>query len=243
MFKVLQGADAVRHIQHRLQQAGFYDGEIDGKWGGVSEGALERLLLTVADAAIMTQIVPTSSARPGLCWGAKVSSVFRDRIRWIAEELRHPEMSSSGFADDLMACIAWETGRTFSASVVNKAGSGATGLIQFLPSTAISLGTTTAQLAKMTAEDQLNYVYKYFRPWAGKLRNLGDVYMAILWPAAVGKPDTYVLWDKESKPTTYRQNAGLDLNKNGTITRAECLVKIRELQAEGFRPGNVWTGG
>lgn len=243
MFKVLQGADAVLHIQHRLQQAGFYDGEIDGKWGGVSEGALERLLLTVADAAIMTQVVPTSSAGPGLCWGAKVSSVFRDRVRWIAEELRHPDVPVKDFANDLMACMAWETDRTFSASVVNKAGSGATGLIQFMPSTAISLGTTTTNLAKMTAEDQLNYVYKYFKPWAGKLRNLGDVYMAILWPAGVGKPDTYVLWDKASKPTTYRQNAGLDLNKDGTITRAECLVKIRELQAEGFRTGNVWTGG
>lgn len=102
------------------------------------------------------------------------------------------------------------------------------GLIQFMPSTAKALGTTTDKLAKMSQIEQLNYVYKYFLPYKGKLRNLGDVYMAILWPKAVGYPDTYVLWNKNKMPTTYRQNSGLDVNKDGTITRAECLVKIRE---------------
>jgi hypothetical protein len=151
---------------------------------------------------------------------------------WIANTLGcHPNY--------LMACMAWESGETFSPSVKNAAGSGATGLIQFMPATARGLGTTTAALAKMTAEDQLNYVYKYFRPYAGKLRNLGDIYMAILWPKGVGQPDHYVLFDKRKWPTGYRQNSGIDVNKDGLVTRAECLVKVNEKLAKGLRPENL----
>lgn len=166
------------------------------------------------------------SGRREIAWGARVSPLFRERVWWIADELGlNP--------DDLMACMAWESGETFSPSVRNAAGSGATGLIQFMPSTAMNLGTSTSKLAKMTAEDQLNYVYKYFRPFAGRLNNLGDIYMAILWPKGVGKPDSYVLWDKGQMPTTFRQNAGLDIDKNGQVTRAECLTKIKQKLVKG----------
>ncbi len=169
-----------------------------------------------------------SVGRRKIAWGSKVSSVFRDRVWWIADTLKvNP--------DYLMACMAWESAETFSPDIKNMAGSGATGLIQFMPSTAIGLGTTTTKLAAMSAEDQLNYVYKYFRPFNGRLNNLGDVYMAILWPKAVGKADSYVLWDKGSRPTTYRQNAGLDVDRDGEITRAECLVKIREKLEKGSK--------
>jgi len=137
-----------------------------------------------------------------------------------------------------MACMAWESGESFSPSVRNAAGSGATGLIQFMPSTAVGLGTSTAKLAAMTAEDQLNYVYKYFKPYAGRLNNLGDIYMAILWPKAVGKPDSYVLWEKGKQPTTFRQNAGLDINKDQKITRKECLEKIEGKLTKGLLPNN-----
>lgn len=166
------------------------------------------------------------SRRREIAWGARVSPLFRERVWWIADQL---ELDP----DDLMACMAWESGETFSPSVKNAAGSGATGLIQFMPSTAMKLGTSTGKLAKMTAEDQLNYVYKYFRPFAGRLNNLGDIYMAILWPKGVGKPDSYVLWDKGEMPTTFRQNAGLDVDKNGKVTRAECLSKIKQKLTKG----------
>jgi hypothetical protein len=163
-----------------------------------------------------------------IAWGSKVSPVFKERLLWTAETLGCDP-------NHLMACIAWESGETFSPSVKNMAGSGATGLIQFMPTTAKGLGTTTAALAQMTAEDQLNYVYKYFRPLAGKLNNLGDVYMAILWPKAVGKIDSYVLFDREKTPTAFRQNAGLDVNKDGKVTRAECLVKVTEKLSKGMQ--------
>ncbi len=57
-------------------------------------------------------------------------------------------------ADDLAAVIWFESGRTFRPDARHPT-SGATGLIQFMPSSAQRLGTTTEQLARMTAEQQL----------------------------------------------------------------------------------------
>lgn len=181
-----------------------------------------------------TVSVPLTSSEPEpkIAWGAKVSPAFKARILWTADALGcHPS--------DLMACMAWESGETFSPDIKNAAGSGATGLIQFMPSTAVGLGTTTQHLSELSAEDQLRYVYEYFKPYAGRLRNLGDVYMAILWPKGVGQPDSYVLFDRTKTPTTFRQNAGLDGNHNGAVTRAECLVKINQKLAKGMQEGYV----
>lgn len=172
-----------------------------------------------------------------IAWGAKVSRTFLDRVRWIVDDLEMGANEADGMCN-LMVCISWETGRKFSPSIKNAAGSGATGLIQFMPAVAKALGTTPEKLAKMTPEDQLNYVWKYFEPYKGKLKTLSDMYMAILWPAAVGKPETYVLWEKGSKPTTYRQNAGLDVNKDGAIIKAEATAKLTAMLAEGMKEGN-----
>lgn len=243
---VLTDDAAVRHVQTTLAAAGYYAGPVDGAWGAVSSDALAQLLAVALagreDAVIDragVQAVSDIDRDPPLCWGAKVSRIFRDRVRWISDALGLPVLTGP---DDLMACMAWESGETFSPAVRNAAGSGATGLIQFMPSTAKALGTSVAALAALTAEDQLQWVYKYFRPFKGRLRNLGDLYMAILWPAGVGKPDSYVLWESAARPTTYRQNAGLDVNRDGAITRGECLTKIMERRAKGFLPGNAWTG-
>lgn len=167
-----------------------------------------------------------------LAWGNRVSLEFREKARRIAVGLGVDP-------SDLMSCMAWESGRTFKPDVKNMAGSGATGLIQFMPTTAKGLGTSVEALAGMTAVQQLDWVEKYFQPWKGKLRDLGDLYMAILWPKAVGQPLEYVLWDQDSRPTTYRQNAGLDVNKDGEITKAECCTKLFAMKAEGLRPENV----
>lgn len=167
-----------------------------------------------------------------LAWGAKVSPTFKERVKWIADTLGCP-------ASHLMACMAWESGETFRADIRNGAGSGATGLIQFMPSTAKALGTTVAALAAMTPEDQLRFVYEYFKPYQGRLHNLGDIYMAILWPGGVEKPLDYVLFDKRKVPTAFRQNSGLDLNKDGLVTKAECLVKVNEKLTKGMQEGYV----
>lgn len=166
-----------------------------------------------------------------LAWGKKVSDEFCRRVREIADSLGTDP-------NHLMACMAFESGETFSPAVKNAAGSGATGLIQFMPSTAQALGTTTDELASMTAEEQLDYVETYFKPSRGKLTSLDDVYMAILWPAAVGKPSDYVLFAKDDPehPKRYIQNAGLDFNQDGIITKAEAADKVRKKLEKGLLP-------
>lgn len=173
-----------------------------------------------------------------LAWGAKVSAAFRLRVIQIAGALG---MDPS----DLMACMAFETDETFRADIRNAAGSGAVGLIQFMPATAAALGTTTTTLAKMTAEEQLTIVLRYFKPWDGRLKNLGDVYGAILWPGMIGRSDAYVVFDKAdpTRPKLYIQNAGLDFNRDGKITRAEICSKIVAKRSKGLMAGNVWESG
>lgn len=91
--------------------------------------------------------------------------------------------------------INFESGRTFNPAIKNSIG--ATGLIQFLGSTAKGLGTTTDALSKMTFQQQLVYLDKYLY---NALRNhltvmgtvpgdftQGDLFMTIFYPVAVGK--------------------------------------------------------
>lgn len=189
-----------------------------------------------------------------LAWGAKVSSVFRDRVWWIADELTK-QQGSLFDANWLMACMAFETGERFTADVRNPAST-ATGLIQFMRDTILALTHTPAQLkamtsaqkvtkgnaelkklAAMTAEDQLNYVYKYFRDMIkarGPIRSLDDCYMAILWPAGMGKPSEYKLWVKGT--SQYAVNAGLDKNKDSVVTKAEAAAKVMEKLVKGLQP-------
>lgn len=165
-----------------------------------------------------------------LAWGAHVSAEFRRLVLLLARE--------GGFdPSDLMAVIAFETGRTFAPDVRN-ALSGATGLLQFMPTTARGLGTTTEALALMTAEEQLRaYVRAYLRPYYGRIRTLSDLYMAVLWPKAVGEAEAFVLFGEGS--TAYLQNKGLDVNKDGAITKAEAAAYVVKAREEGLRPENA----
>lgn len=109
--------------------------------------------------------------------GEKVSTSFSQKVAVIAAEI--------GIDPNwLMQCMAFETAGTFSPSIKTPNGS-ATGLIQFLESTAKGLGTSTAELAKMDAVTQLDYVRAYFMPYKGKLHSLTDVYLTIFYPAAI----------------------------------------------------------
>lgn len=188
-----------------------------------------------------------------LAWGARVSPLFRDKVRAIGEDVRIA-------ANDIMSGIAWESGRSFRPDVRNMAGSGATGLLQFMPAIALTFFHTGAEiramsaaeahaaglaacerLAAMTAEAQLDYVGKYLAPYRGRLHDLADLYMAILWPVAIGKPGDFVLFEKDdpNHPARYRQNAGLDTNADGHVTKTEAAARVVAIRAEGLRPINA----
>lgn len=92
----------------------------------------------------------------------------------------------------LMAVFNFESAGTFSPSIQNKYTK-ATGLIQFMPSTAIGLNTTIDELKKMDFSSQLDYVEKYYAPYKSKIKSFVDLYLATFFPIAIGKPDTWVL--------------------------------------------------
>jgi peptidoglycan hydrolase-like protein with peptidoglycan-binding domain len=145
--------------------------------------------------------------------------------------------------DWLASAISFESG--FSPSIENAAGSGAVGLIQFMPSTAVGLGTSTAALKQMTFTQQLEYVKKYFEPHRGQLHSLEDTYLAIFYPAFIGKPLNAVLGSTGS--AIYDQNSGFDRAGKGYVTKEDITSTIRGvLDSAAGRisvPGAVIAGG
>lgn len=129
--------------------------------------------------------------------------------------------------NSLLAIMKQESG--VNPQAVNKS-SGATGLIQFMPNTARQLGTTTEELYNMDAVQQLDYVYKFFKMVGVRPgMDLGDLYMAVFMPAHIGKPDNFVLGSAGAPGfagAVYRQNSGLDRNKDGTITVADVKSSV-----------------
>ena len=136
----------------------------------------------------------------------------------------------------LLAVMVFETGGTYDPGQYNigkdgtkESGSGAVGLIQFMPATLKEWGVTTEEAANMTRVEQLELVAKHLRRWTRPGDDFRDVYMSILFPVAAGKPNDYVLFTKgtKEKPNArYDQNIGLDKNGDGIITKEEAASSI-----------------
>ena len=122
----------------------------------------------------------------------------------------------------LMAVMGFETGESYDPAVKNPDGS-ATGLIQFLENTAEGLGTSTKELAAMSAVEQLDYVEKYFSSFTGSLNSLEDTYLAVLYPLAIGEDEVFVEGTEE-----YERNKGLDTDENGVVTAKEAADNVRK---------------
>lgn len=152
-----------------------------------------------------------------LVYSNKVTLQFTEKVRYISDKLGiNPNW--------LMWVMFFES--SLNPRAVNS-GTGATGLIQFMPSKARSLGTTTADLLQMSAVEQLDFVYLYLKPYAGRMNCMIDVYFAVFFPVAMNKPDDYVLQTaKLSASKIASQNGGFDLNKDGQITRSEVIAKV-----------------
>lgn len=108
--------------------------------------------------------------------------------------------------------------------------SGATGLIQFMPSTARSLGTTTTVLKRMSNVRQLDYVLAYLRPYKGRMKTWVDVYLAVFYPKAMGNPNFVITSD-----IVARQNKIFDLNKDLDISVDEIKTALRNNMPEKYK--------
>ena len=121
----------------------------------------------------------------------------------------------------LMFCMWFES--RFNPAIVNSIG--ATGLIQFMPETAISLGTTCEKLMLMSNIQQLHYVDLYFNQPMFKFKcfkDFVDLYCAIFWPAAVGKDDNYRMGGSK----VAKCNPLFDVLKDGQITKGGVRIAL-----------------
>lgn len=139
--------------------------------------------------------------------------------------------------DWLMMCMYIESGLNHQAQ---NRYSNATGLIQFMPSTAAVLGTSTASLLAMSNVEQMDYVYQYLRSYQWKMLSFVDVYFAIFFPAAMGKADDWVLQTSHlSAGLIAGQNGIYDLDGNNEITVGEVkqaiLSKVPDSVQEEFQ--------
>lgn len=164
------------------------------------------------------------------------NSLFNDKLQEIADEL-------GVTVDDLVGIMQHES--RLNPSAVNPY-TGAVGLIQFMPNTAKGLGTSIDALKQMSAVDQLDYVKKFYKPIAGKAKDIGDLYMYTFLPAAVGKPDDFVIGVKGSdskvfginQDALYKQNAVFDSEKKGYYTVGDVKKRISNFTGKSLTAPN-----
>lgn len=157
----------------------------------------------------------------------KVSEAFIEKVKEISINL---EINPNW----LMVVIELETAGTFSAAITNSLGY--TGLIQFGKVAAKELGTTTDALRSMTEVEQLNYVEKYLMRYKRKMNNLADVYLAVFFPLAIGKPDGWVLQTKRlNAERIAKWNPGFDVNKDKQIQVWEIKSKLFKRIPDEFK--------
>ena len=131
----------------------------------------------------------------------------------------------------------------------------ATGLIQMKPTTAASLGTSISALKGMTRAQQLPYIEKFLKPTFAKAKKpitAGHVYTATFLPAFINEPSDFVIASKDgSLPKGYgrepyywyRDNDGLDLNKDNKIQIFELGQRIAQMKKDFGIGGGTIAGG
>ena len=136
-----------------------------------------------------------------------------------ATELNRVSSKFNVNPSDMLALMRSES--SLNPQAVN-ASTGATGLIQFMPRTARSLGTTTEELRGMTAAQQMQYVEKYFdsvRLPSGA--SAGRLYAYVFLP---GRANREVLTTRGE--AYYDANIGLDMDRDGNITIADLDTRM-----------------
>lgn len=152
---------------------------------------------------------------------------FYSKVKLVSKRLDIPE-------EWLLAVMYQES--QFNPGVENFKGSGATGLIQFMPITASELGTTTSELSRMDPIRQLDFVYQYLalvRERYGDYKDLTDLYLAILYPKARGGDYCYTLYAKPGQ--SYRQNSGLDEDRDGRVTVSDVDRHLKRKYPDAYQ--------
>lgn len=151
---------------------------------------------------------------------------FIGKVKEIAQMLDIP-------AEWLMTVMYAES--KFDAGVANFKGSGAVGLIQFMPATARDMNISIDRLQRMTPIQQLEYVFLYLqraRERYGEYDSLTDLYLAILYPKARKQDYCYTLYAKPTR--AYTQNSGLDEDKDGRVNISDIDRHMKRLYPDAY---------
>ena len=158
------------------------------------------------------------------------SNRFKTRLNEVSEELGIPSKW-------LIKVIYIESAGTFSASTQNPY-SNAVGLIQFMPTTAKRLGTTTEKLKNMSRIEQLDYVLLYFKRWqkyTGEFKSESDLYLTVFFPIAVNKEESFILKTKTiTAECIARANSGFDTDNNLEITKLEVINYLNTKRVKNY---------
>lgn len=146
--------------------------------------------------------------------GKKYSKVSYYKDPEFSEELNRVAKKYDIDPLDLLAVMHIESG--VDSTRVNSS-SRATGLIQFMPSTARKLGTSVEELSNMTNAEQMKYVDKFFDMMNLRKGASGpEIYATVFLPARRYRD---VLTTSDEK--YYKPNRGLDVDKDGDIDQSD----------------------
>ncbi|MGB0839388.1 MAG: transglycosylase SLT domain-containing protein [Chitinophagales bacterium] len=151
---------------------------------------------------------------------------FEQKVKIVSNQLDIPP-------EWLMAVMYSES--KFDASVKNYKGSGAIGLIQWMPKTAKDLGVTVERLQKMSHVEQLDFVYTYLnrvRERYGSFNSLTDLYLGILYPKSIEGDFCYTLYANPSQ--AYKQNSGLDEDDDGRVTVRDIDKRMKRIYPTAY---------
>ena len=161
------------------------------------------------------------------CSELKIDPDFMYKVQKIAADLKCS-------TDDLLAVMNAESG--LDAQAQNISGRGAVGLIQFTDAAIEELNRhgcniTKEQLKNMDALEQLDYVEKYlkiaksYKFSEDEELSAGDLYAIVFLP---GRADREVL--SERGESYYSSNIGLDINRDGKITKSELENRVNHFR-------------
>lgn len=111
----------------------------------------------------------------------------------------------------------------------------ATGLIQFMPATLAGLGWSGGPeaFAKLSAEEQLSFVERYYRPHVGRLDSAGRLYQATFLPGTLpnSTEETVIAAPAGPHADAYRDNVVLDTNRDKQITVSDLTARVQAVRS------------
>lgn len=248
--------DDVMKMQQSLQELGYSVGRlgVDGKYGpataaavaafkkdykieggGSSFGEKEFSTLSQINSGQLARVKePTKVSNiesPNIVGTKERNAAFKEP--YFMEKVKKVSSNLGVSEKDLLGIMNHESG--LNPRAVNPM-SKAVGLIQFMPKTAIGLGTTAEEILKMSATEQMDLVEKYYKKnGVHPGDDIADLYMLTFMPAARDKPDSFVLGNVAggsvfglSKVAVYKQNRTFDANGDGVFTVGDVKNRIRK---------------